>query len=285
MAVRVRRLSILIAVLALGATFASPGFSGSRDNDPPAAMPTLYVQYTMNCTFSIVDDFNRHVSSIAPGTYQIEVSTPIMFKLVRPGGVGVDDIAPNDFTGCKGWVQFQLTGPGVNLFSTLDSGCDAFLLLPAQTFKAGSTYTFQDLNQPAITRTTLSVDNTGSPQAPPTNPYTKTSGKGDKSVDPIGSARLPTIGTINATIAKNGALSMTTKGKSVLSLRTGKYKFVVTDLTTKGGFVVEPVEGHPKNLSGDKFTGKLSKGIVLKPGRWMYHSAVGGKTFYFLVTS
>jgi hypothetical protein len=284
MAVRVRRLSILIAVLALAAAFASPSFSGSRDNDPPAAMPTLYVQYTMNCTFSIVDDFNRHVSSIAPGTYQIEVSTPIMFKLVRPGGVGVDDIAPNDFTGCKGWVQFQLTGPGVSLFSTLDSGCDAFLLLPAQTFKAGATYTFQDLNQPAVTRTTLSVDDKGAPQAPPTNPYTKTSGKGDKSVDPIGMNRLPTIGTINAMIGKNGALTMTKKGKPVLSLRTGKYKFVVTDLSSKGGFIVEPVEGKPKNLSGIKFTGKLSKGEVLKPGRWMYHSG-SGRTYYFLVTN
>ena len=38
MAVRVRRFSILIAVLALAATFASPSFSGSRDNDPPAAI-------------------------------------------------------------------------------------------------------------------------------------------------------------------------------------------------------------------------------------------------------
>ena len=75
MAVRVRRFSILIAVLALAATFASPSFSGSRDNDPPAAMPTLYVVYTMDCTFSIVDDYGKHVNSIPPGTYQIEVST------------------------------------------------------------------------------------------------------------------------------------------------------------------------------------------------------------------
>jgi hypothetical protein len=283
MGVRVPRFSILIAVLALAAAFAAPSFSGSRDTNPPAAMPTLYVVYAMNCTFTIVDDFGKHVTSIAPGSYQIEVSTPIMFKLVRPGGVGVDDIAPNDFTGCKGWVQFQLTGPGVDLFSTLDSGCDAFLLLPAQTFKAGATYTFQDLNQPAVTRTTLSVDKDGAPPTPPTNPYTKTSGKGDKSVDPIGMNRLPTIGTINAMITKNGKLSMTNKGKTVLTLKSGKYKFVVTDLTSKGGFVIEPVEGHPKNLTGIKFTGKLSKGEVLKPGRWMYHSG-SGRTYYFLVT-
>jgi hypothetical protein len=284
MAVRVRRFSTLIAVLALAAAFAAPSFSGSRDNNPPAALPTLYVVYAMNCTFTIVDDFGKHVSSIPPGTYQIEVSTPIMFKLVRPGGVGVDDIAANDFTGCKGWVQFQLTGPGINLFSTLDSGCDAFLLLPAQDFKASSTYTFQDLNQPALTRTTLTVDKDGTAPAPPTNPYTKTSGKGDKSFDPIGSARRPVLGTVNAMIGKSGKLSLTKQGKSVLTLKTGKYKFVVTDQTTKGGFVIEPVEGHPKNLSSTKFVGKLSKGEVLKPGRWMYHSG-SGRTYYFLVTN
>src|SRR5215510_2422790 len=86
MAVRVRRFSIVIAVLALAATFASPSFSGSRDTNPPPAMPTIYVVYAMNCTFTLVDDFGKRVTSIPPGTYQIEVSTPVMFKLVRPGG-------------------------------------------------------------------------------------------------------------------------------------------------------------------------------------------------------
>jgi len=284
MAVRVRRFSILIAVLALAATFASPGFSGSRDTNPPAVLPTIYVVYAMNCTFTLVDDFGKHISSIPPGSYQVEVSTPVMFKLVRPGGVGVDDIAPNDFTGCKGWVQFQLQGPGVDLFSTLDSGCDAFLLLPAQNFKPGATYTFQDLNQPGVTRTLLTVDKDGSPATPPSNPYSKTSGKGDKSVDPIGAGRVPVKGTLNAFISKNGKLSLTHKGQAVLTIKTGKYKFVVTDQSAKGGFVIEPVEGKAKSLSSTKFTGKVSKGALLKPGRWMYHSAAG-RTYYFLVTN
>ena len=50
------------------------------------ALPTLYVNYTMNCTFSIVDDAGRPVTTIAPGSYQVEVTTPIMFKLSVPGG-------------------------------------------------------------------------------------------------------------------------------------------------------------------------------------------------------
>src|SRR5438094_2766863 len=130
MAVRARRALLLTAALMVAAAVLAPLGSAARHASGQPALPTLYVQYTMNCTFAIFDDVGRPVSAIAPGTYQVEVSTPIMFKLVRPGGVTVDNIAPNDFTGCKGWVQFQLTGPGVNPFTTLDSGCDAFLILP-----------------------------------------------------------------------------------------------------------------------------------------------------------
>src|SRR5438067_400409 len=149
MAVRARRAVTLTAVLTAAAVLAPLG-SAARQAGGAPALPTLYVQYTMNCTFGIFDDAGRPVNTIAPGNYQIEVETPIMFKLVRPGGVSVDNIPASDFTGCKGWVQFQLTGPGVNLFTTLDTGCDAFLVLPEQTFKANATYTAQDLNQPAV---------------------------------------------------------------------------------------------------------------------------------------
>jgi hypothetical protein len=277
-------------LLATGALLASATYAGSRDTNPPPAFPTIYVVYTMQCTFSIIDDNGKRLTSIPPGTYQIEVSTPIMFKLVRPGGVGVDDIAPNDFTGCKGWVQFQLTGPGVDLFTTLDSGCDAFLLLPAQNFKANATYTFQDLNQPALTRTSLSVESDGKASAPVNNPYTKTSGKTLKSTDPVGSLRAgPLKGRLAASLSTGGKVSLTTiplsgKGKPVLNLHKGRYQFVIHDKSAKSGFVLEPVEGKAKILSSPKFVGTVKKGIVLEPGRWMYYTG-SGKAYYFLVTN
>ena len=95
---------------------------------------------------------------------------------------------------------------------------------------------------------------------------------------------MPIVGTLAAMLGKSGKISLTKKGQTVLTLKAGKYKFVVTDQSTKGGFVIEPVEGKPKSLSSIKFTGKVSKGAVLKPGRWMYHSAAG-RTYYFLVTN
>ena len=159
---RNRSLVGLVAALAVAAILVPIGSSKTATH---AGVPTIYVQYAMNCTFSFVDDSGHPITSIAPGTYEVEVSTPIMFKLVD-----TLNQAPGDFTGCRGWVQFQMTGPGVNLSTTLDTGCDSNYLLPETTFKAGQTYNAVDLNQPSVAHDTLTVLNAG--QLPsPTSPY------------------------------------------------------------------------------------------------------------------
>src|SRR5262249_59441274 len=114
-----KRAALLTAAAFVAAVFV-PVVSASSRDAAPSTTPTLYVNYTMNCTFSIVNDSGQPVTQIPPGTYQVMVTTPIMFKLVVPGGPGVDNMAPGDMTGCHGWVQFSLTGPNVNLSTTLD---------------------------------------------------------------------------------------------------------------------------------------------------------------------
>ena len=281
MAVRVRRALTVTAVLVAAAILAPLG-SASRQAGGAPALPTLYVQYTMNCTFGIFDDAGRPVNAIAPGTYQVEVETPIMFKLVRPGGVTVDNIAPNDFTGCKGWVQFQLTGPGVNLFTTLDSGCDAFLILPQQTFKPNATYTAQDLNQPSVAHASFSTLASGSP-IPPKSPYGTTSGKGTVQQDLVGSAQVRA--TLSGALSATGKPSLTTKGKPVSVLKTGRYKFAVSDQDAKGSFILEAVNGGTvKNLTTAPFVGRHSVTVMLTTGRWMYYSK-RGRAYFFLVTN
>jgi len=283
MTVGVRRLFSSIVVLVVAAVLVPGALAGSRDDVRPAK-PTLYVQYTMNCTFSIVDDFGKRVSSIPPGDYQIEVSTPMMFKLVRPGGVGVDYIDPNDFTGCKGWVQFQLTGPGVDLSTTLDFGCDAFLVLSSETFKAGASYVFQDLNQPAVTRTTLSVLSSGSPQIPQ-SPYVRTSNKSTTSTDQVGSQIAPFRGTLTGIVNAGGKPVLLAKnGKVVSTLKSGRYKFAIDDKSTKRGFMLQKASNkRPNVVTGVTFVGKKTKPITLKAGEWTYFSAQG-KSFFFIVT-
>ena len=78
----------------------------------------------MSCTFTITDDNGRRVSSIPPGTYQVLVTTPMVFADVDLSGIF-------DMTACKSFVQFQLAGPGVNLSTTLQEGDEDKELLRA----------------------------------------------------------------------------------------------------------------------------------------------------------
>src|SRR5262245_55759499 len=97
MALFVRRFVTPAAVLATAG-------AGSRDT----VLPSLYFDYAMNCSFTVTDDNGRRVTSIAPGTYQVFVRSVVVFAMVDLSGI-------DDFTACKGFVQFQLSGPGVNV--------------------------------------------------------------------------------------------------------------------------------------------------------------------------
>jgi len=288
----VRRAFILVGVLLAAAVFVPLG-TAARRAAAPQPKPTINIKYTMNCTFSIQDDNGNTLTNIAPGTYQIFVSTPEMFKLVRPGGVGVDNIAANDFTGCKGWVQFQVQGPGVNLFTTLDSGCDAYLLLPQQTFKAGQ-YVFQDLNQPGTTRQTISVQPGGYTWVPAKNPYDVTSGKGSTQKDLIGSesgsSGTKVLGTLSGSVSARGGLtSLKLNGKPVKQLKHGRYKLAINDMSKTASFEVKALAGTDKGLNKDltdyAFVGRHTVWFTFTPGRWVYSTGVKSKQNYVLVTS
>jgi hypothetical protein len=273
MAERPRFIPILVAVVAAAAILVPAGTAARRDNGPQV-LPALYVQYTTNCTFQIVDDLGKPVTTIAPGTYVVEVSTPILFKLLVPQP-GSANLAPNDFTGCKGWVQFQLTGPGVNLSTTLDLGCDAFYTLPATTFKPGATYVAQDLNQPNVTRTVV-----------PTTPYGTTSGTGMRSQDIVGSGIKASIkATLAGLVDAKGNPTLKLKGKPLSILKAGRYKFSVNDLDAKAGLSLQAVGTKTKvtALSAAEFVGSHATTVQLAPGRWMYF-AKSGDPHYFLVT-
>ena len=288
----VRRAFIFLAVLLVAAVFvplATPAWRATTPQTQP--MRTINVKYADNCTFLIQDDNGTTLTNIAPGTYQIFVTTPEMFKLVRPGGVGVDNIAANDFTGCKGWVQFQLTGPGVNLFTTLDSGCDAFLLLPAQTFSSGS-YTFQDLNQPAVTRTTISVTPGGYTWTPGKNPYDVLSGKGNQQGELVGSESggVKVLATLAGTVsAKGGLTTLTYNGKPVKTLKHGRYKLVLNDLSKTASFEVKALAGSAKGTNKDltdyAFVGHHTVWFTFAAGQWTYSTGAKSKQNYILVTS
>jgi hypothetical protein len=274
-----RRIPMLVAVLVFAAAIVVPEAFATR-SAAPLPLPTLYVEYTDQCTFTVVNDAGQAVTSIAPGQYELDVSTPIMFRLLDPGGPSGN---ANDFTGCNGYVQFQMTGPGVNVFSTLDNGCSSDDVIGTWTLQPGSTYTLEDLNQPAATAMTITTLAGGTPQQPTTSPYDATSGKGSLSTDLIGSSVLR--GTLQGKLAANGKLTLTLNGKSVSKLQSGRYTFAITDLDKKGGVSLQ-LNGKnvdATQLSGQAFVGTRTTTVAFSAGRWTV-SAPDGRAYTLTVS-
>jgi hypothetical protein len=266
----VRRFSTLTALLAAAAVLVPASGAG-----PGAVQPTLYVDYTMNCTFAISDDSGRRITSIPPGTYQVLVQTPMVFADVDLSGVF-------DMTACKSYVQFQLTGPGVNLSTTLQDGDEDKEMLRA-TFQPSATYTAQDLNQASATRTTFSTLATGTAAAP-SGPASSVSGKGSSQEDLVGSAANPFRGSLDAIVYKSGKLSLSRNGKTVGSLKTGRYTFAVDDESKAAGFTVKSLRGRAVNVTTAAFVGSHSVTLTLAQGRWYFYWASGKKTSFFVVS-
>jgi hypothetical protein len=264
---RVPFYSTLIAVLAAAAVVVPAGSARQ------SVLPTLYVQYTMNCTFAISDDSGKRVSSIAPGTYQVYVETPLVFAIVDLSGI-------YDMTACKSFVQFKLTGPGVSLDTTLQQGDEDKELLNA-TFLPSSTYTATDLNQPSVARATVSTTASGAVNSP-TGPTSSTSSKGQTQGELAGSAAFPFRGALDVTVYKTGKLAVHKAGKNVSQLKQGKYTFSVDDESKTAGFTLKSLRGKPVAITSNAFVGSHNVTVTLAQGRWYYYSP-GGKQFQFIV--
>ena len=90
-------------------------------------------------------------ASIAPGTYQVQITTPVVFA-------DVDLTGTTDMTACKSFVQFQLSGPG----STSPPRCRTVTRTTAPSQRpsrpAGTTRA-QDNNQPSVAHIVFSTRN------------------------------------------------------------------------------------------------------------------------------
>ena len=268
MAARIRRFAILTGVVAaLGVVLVSTGSAGLRTT----ANPTVYIMYSMNCTFTIVDSSGKTVTSIAPGHYQVEVRTPLAFGTMPNPGPGTD------MTACRGAPQFQLQGPGVDLFTTMTAGCEDDKVF-TETFQPSGTYVAQDLNQPSVAHGSFTTLASGTPVAP-TVTYGGGKGKPEVSTDIVGSLAL--AGTLNATVASDGTPALKNAGKTVSSLKAGRYKFTIGDRDSKLGFnLLGPTSKAPANLTGVKFVGNRSVAVKLTAGKWTYYTNLGAIHFF-----
>jgi hypothetical protein len=226
-----------------------------------AAFPSLYVEYkTEDCTIRFTNDAGANVTTIAPGTYQIVITTS------DPYGVfGQTD----GLRACKGFVQFRLSGPGVSVYTTLDYG-DAASEMYSATFQPGATYTLQDDNNIAGTRRSIAVATSGSPAPTPSTPTKATPGANVR-------------GTLHGVVARSGKLSLRRNGKVVTSLKSGRYTVSVDDQSTKQGFRLQLLKGRAQTITSVGYVGWQEVTLSLAPGRWSYFSSSRTRTS-FVVT-
>jgi hypothetical protein len=251
----------LVAVVATVVVVAL-GVGSARASQSTSIAPTIYFAYSMDCTFSIVDDSGKPVTSIAPGNYQVDVTTPIAFGTIPKNF--------SDMTACKGMAQFQLSGPGVNFFTTLTAGCEAEYVT-TQTFLPSSTYTAVDQNQPSVAHASFTTLASGTPTKVSATYGGTATGKGTVSTDIVGSG-LPTVaGTLVGKLSAGGIPTLLRNGKAVTKLGAGRYRFQITDRDKRGSFsILGPKTRVTKNLTGVEFVGRRSAVIALTPGRWTF---------------
>ena len=152
-----------LAALSLGLLFALLGAQSARADDP-----TIYVHYTMNCTFSIIGDNGAPISVIPPGRYQVLVTSPQPFAELDLSGVA----DPN--FGCSHALSWRLTGPGVSLHTTLEDGDGSADQMQA-TFQVG-TYTAVEDRRPTVRSVITVASGATNPSAGATSPVSGGSG-------------------------------------------------------------------------------------------------------------
>jgi len=263
-----RATSRIVLIVALAAALAL-----SLGRTAGAAEPSLYANYSANCTFAFVGDNGATVTSIAPGTYQLVVATPFAFS--------------NGLASCE-TIEFHLTGPGVNLATDLGSG-DAEVEQHTVTLQPGATYTVQDDGRSAQTRRTFTVNTSGSPTVPNAAPSTSSSSSssagtkgGTPSKDLVGSA-VVFRGTLAAAVSKTGKLTLTRSARGVATLKSGRYTIKVADASSKAGFVLKSLRGSLTTVSAVTFKGPHTLSLRLAPGQW-YFFTPGGTRHPFIVT-
>jgi len=228
----------------------------------PAANPALFVNFFTDGTIAVTLADGTPVGSTG-GTPTVIPAGYYTMVFSGPGG-------------CSALPNFKLSGPGMNLVATMYEG--AMSKGPSTaSFTPSATYSWIDDAFPSVVHTfSTSSEVVGTP--PPTT-TTKTSsprGKPVTSKDVVGSQVASTVGTIAGSVNAAGRLTIAFKGKSVGSLKAGRYTIAVRDGSSKVGFSVRK-SGQARSIAvtGPAFTGGHSVAVRLTAGRWLFSPTPG----------
>ncbi len=230
-----------------------------------AASPSLVVTFTVSGAVSVTLPSGVAVGSTSGAPTVI----PAGYYTLTLNGPG----------NCISLPLFELSGPGVDIQDDMLGGeVDTHALYA--NFLPNSTYTWHiDRNQSVVYTFKASTDSAGGTQPTGSNSPTSTTAKVPTSQDITGSAILPFRGTLTGGVSARGTLTLAYKGKSVTSLKAGKYTIAVTDKSSSNGFMVQKLKHAVMSVTGVAFVGKHSATVQLTAGRWLFIPRAG-KTSY-----
>ena len=239
--------------------------------------PALYVTFVADHTFAMtladgtpVGTTGASGAPIPAGTYQLYL---------------------NDASGSV--MQFDLAGPGVSLVDNM-TDAEEMAASYVETFQPSSTYTYRDDYRPGavwtFTTTATVLTNSGSTgtttaTSPSSTSGGKPSGPTASSIVGSGIKTDPFEGTLGAAVSASGKLTFTYKGRSVTTLRAGRYTIAAVDKSAKDGFWLQENGNAVVTVTGTLFVGKRAVKVDLKRGQWFFFSTFVGKKTYFIVVS
>jgi hypothetical protein len=232
---------------ALAALIAASALASAAQAAAPG-IPAIYVNYNPDCTFTMSVDGGINVSpdaTIPPGNYQLLVSMP----------------NPGSGYSC-GVPMFTFAGPGVSAQVTFaGQQFQGTNVLPA--LQPSSTYIAEDANVPGSTLHTITTAATGSSSSL-LQPTTSTASGTNTQPDLVGSAPFATAPALVASVT-GGKPALKLHGKTVATLKAGRYRIEPNAALVRAGFVVK----------GDGRTIRVTKAlkITLTAGQWKFTGA------------
>ena len=97
----------------------------------------------------------------------------------------------------------------------------------------------------------------------------------------VGLASAMTVPKLKGSVGPSFTISLkTAKGKTVKTLKAGKYTFVVKDQATIHNFTVDGPGVKDKTITGTGFTGTKSVTLKLKKGKYEFYCTVHPTTIH-----
>jgi hypothetical protein len=233
---------------ALAALLLAAGAAGSGR---AATLPSIYVDYSDACTFSMrADGGITLATAAAPGT------------TLPPGLYQVVLTAPKNAPSCP--MDFKLVGPGVTL--EWNFGGEALDAMATETFAPSATYVATDVANPSRGLVVFSTTASGSSSSLVTQLPSTATGKGVTLPGVVGSALLPFRGTVLVSLPLSGAFAVTSRGRRVTRLQPGRYRLVVTDGSATRGLAEVSRGGDRTVLTTSRYTGRRTVTLALTAG-------------------